>query len=96
MYHTFIFSGYPSIHLALSLSLSCLKIVWCSLKCIHLCKRALSSSLSQYNSARPVSERYGAAAHTGYSRAALAGDSNDQAAMSVPDRVENYYLYYSA
>ncbi len=48
-----------------------------SLKCIHLRKRALSSSLSQYNAARPASERYGATAHTGYSHAALAGDSND-------------------
>ncbi len=49
----------------------------CSLKCIHLRKRALSSSLSQYNAARPASEWHGAAAHTGYSRAALASDSND-------------------
>ncbi len=49
----------------------------CSLKCIHLRKRALSSSLSQFNTARPASEQYGAAAHTGHSRAALAGDSND-------------------
>ncbi len=39
-------------------------------------KRAISSSFSHYNGACPASERYGAAAHTGYSRAALAGDSN--------------------
>ncbi len=62
----------------------------CSLKCIHLHKRALSSSLSQYSAARPASERYRAAAHTGYSHAALAGASNDQAAMSVPKRVGHY------
>ncbi len=65
----------------------------CSLKYIHLRKRALSSSLSQYNSARPTSERYGATTHTGNSRAALASDSNDQAtkaAMSITERVENY------
>ncbi len=58
----------------------------CSLKCIHLRKKALSSSLSQYNAARPASEGYGAAAHMGYSREALAGDSKNQvakAAMSV-------------
>ncbi len=61
----------------------------CSLKCIHLRQRALSSSLSQYNAAHPASERYGAADHTGYSHAALTGDSNDQAAMSVPKRVKN-------
>ncbi len=65
----------------------------CSLKCIHLRKRALSSSHSQYNSARPASEWYGAANHTGYSRVALASDSNDQAAkasMSITESVENY------
>ncbi len=62
----------------------------CSLKCIHLRKRALSSSLSQYNSARPASERYGATTHTGNSRATLAGDSNGQAAMSITEHVENY------
>ncbi len=41
----------------------------------------------------PPSERYGAAALTGYSRAALASDSNVQAPkadMSVPERMENY------
>ncbi len=65
----------------------------CSLKCIRLRKRAISSSLSQYNAARTASERYGAAAHTGCSRAALAGDYNDQAAkaaISVAERVETY------
>ncbi len=65
----------------------------CSLKCINLLKRALSSSLSQYNAARPASERYGAATHMGYSRAALASDSNNQAAkaaMSITEHVENY------
>ncbi len=65
----------------------------CSLKCIHLRKRTLSSSLSQYNSARPASERYGATTHTGNSRATLAGDSNGQAtkaAMSITEHVENY------
>ncbi len=62
----------------------------CSLKCIHLHKRALSSSLSQYRAACPASEWYRAAAHTGYSHAALAGASNDQAAMSVPERVGHY------
>ncbi len=60
------------------------------IKCIHLHKRALSSSLSQYSAACPASERYRAAAHTGYSHAALAGASNDQAAMSIPERVGNY------
>ncbi len=44
---------------------------------IHKFAQKSSSSLSQYNSARPTSERYGAATHTGYSRAALAGDSSD-------------------
>ncbi len=32
----------------------------------------------------------GATAHTGYSRAALAGEPNDQAAVSVPECVRNY------
>ncbi len=62
----------------------------CSLKCIYLCKRALSSSLSQYSTARPASERYRATAHVGYSYPALASASNDQAAkaaMSVLERV---------
>ncbi len=77
------------------LSQNCLNLCdsVCSLKCIHLRKIALSSSLSQYDTARPTSERYGDAAHTGYSREALAGDSNDQAAkasMSVTECVENY------
>ncbi len=65
----------------------------CSLKCIHLRKGALSSLLSQYNSARPASERYGVTTHTGYSRAALASTSNDQAAkaaMSINEHIENY------
>ncbi len=56
-------------------------------------KRALSSSLSQYNAVRPASERYGATALTGYSLSALASDSNVQAPkadMSVPECVENY------
>ncbi len=57
---------------------------------MHTFAQALSSLLSQYNAARPASERYGAAAHTGYSRTALAGNSNDQAAMSVLEHVENY------
>ncbi len=64
-----------------------------TLKCIHLHKRALSSSLSQYSAARPASERYRAAAHMGYSHTALAGASNDQAAkaaMSVPEHMGNY------
>ncbi len=59
----------------------------CSLKCIYLRKRALSSSLSQYSTARPASERYKATAHVGYSCPALASASNDQAAMSVLERV---------
>ncbi len=62
----------------------------CSLKCIYLRKRALSSSLSQYSAARPASERYRATAHVGYSFPALASASNDQAAkaaMSVLERV---------
>ncbi len=42
------------------------------------------------NAARPASERYGAVTHTGYSHVALAGDSNDQAAMSITEHVENY------
>ncbi len=62
----------------------------CSLKCIHLPKRALSSSLSEYNATRPTSEQYRDAAHTGYSRIVLASDFNDQAAMSVIEHVENY------
>ncbi len=62
----------------------------CSLKCIYLRKRALSSSLSQYSAACPASERYRATAHVGYSCPALASASNDQAAkaaMSVLERV---------
>ncbi len=47
----------------------------CSLKCRHLRKIALSSSLSKYSSVCPASERYRAAAHTSYSRAALVGAS---------------------
>ncbi len=65
----------------------------CSLKCIYLHKRALSSSLSQYSAARPASERYRATAHVGYSCPALASASNDQAAkaaMSVLEAWENY------
>ncbi len=41
----------------------------------------------------PLPWATGATAHTGYSRAALAGDPNDQAAkaaVSVPERVRNY------
>ncbi len=48
---------------------------------MHLRKRALSSSLSQYNATHPTSEQYGAAAYMGCSRIVLASDSNDQAAM---------------
>ncbi len=62
----------------------------CSLKCIYLRKRALSSSLSQYSVARPASEWYRATAHVGYSCPALASAYNDQAAkaaMSVLERV---------
>ncbi len=50
-----------------------------------LTKRALSSSLSKYGSACPASEQCTAATHTSYSRA-----SNDQAAMSVHERVKSY------
>ncbi len=58
---------------------------------VHIfAKRALSSSLSQYSAARPASERYRATAHVGYSCPALASASNDQAAMSVLERMENY------
>ncbi len=64
------------------------------IKVLYLCKRALSSSLSQYSAARPASERYRATAHVGYSCPALASASNVQAtkaAMSVLERVENYF-----
>ncbi len=47
----------------------------CSLGCIYLRKRALSSSISQYSAARPASERYRATAHVGYNCPALASAS---------------------
>ncbi len=50
-----------------------------------LTKRASSSSLNKCGSPCPASEQCRAAAHTSYSRA-----SNDQAAMSVHERVESY------
>ncbi len=63
----------------------------CILKCIQLRKRALSSSLSQYNAARPASEWYGAA-----STRVIAKQHSPAILMtkplteSVTERVENY------
>ncbi len=58
-----------------------------------LTKRALSSSLSQCDAARPASEQCRATTHTKVSRASLAGSSTGQtakAAISVPESVGNY------
>ncbi len=58
-----------------------------------LTKRALSSSLSQCDAARPASEQCRATTHTKVSRASLAGSSTGQtakAAISVPESVGKY------
>ncbi len=59
------------------------------IKYIHLHKELfLLTQSTQHRS--PLPWATGATAHTGYSHAALAGDPNDQAAVSVPERVRNY------
>ncbi len=58
-----------------------------------LTKRALSSSLSQCDVARPASEQYRATAHSKVSCASLAGSSTGQTAktaMSIPESMGNY------
>ncbi len=58
-----------------------------------LTKRALSSSLSQCDAARPASEQCRATAHSKVSCTSLAGSSTGQAAktaMSVPESMGNY------
>ncbi len=66
----------------------------CSLN-TYVCTRSsfLLTQSTQRCSPLPWATR--ATAHTGYSRAALASDPNDQAAkaaMSVPERVKNYSM----
>ncbi len=58
-----------------------------------LTKRALSSSLSQCDAARPASEQRRATAHSKVSCASLAGSSTGQTAktvMSIPESMGNY------